>query len=235
MESVGIRRPSWCCGTAQLNAASLLCGMRIDTDGIIMSEAASLARSSVNAPRLFYCWKAQWRGQDELRLGSDSLIGVGLRSRLLGGDQTVRGRLRVTQPNKSMASLPTATGLVVNVISGFFLYLYSKTQDRSLYYYQQLAAMQKFSMAMRCFPPSRPPKRSITRRFVAGSFTQGHVNYTGGRVRSGPRTTRQFQSPVNKPTRSTTLLLAPIMRAQMLRNSSGISAVVILRYDSHAI
>jgi len=56
---------------------------------------------------------------------------------------------RVVQPDKFMASLSTAAGLVVNVISCFFLFLYSKTQDRSLYYYQQLAAMQKFSMAMR--------------------------------------------------------------------------------------
>jgi hypothetical protein len=52
-------------------------------------------------------------------------------------------------PDKFMASLSTAAGLVVNVISGLFLYLHSKTQDRSLYYYQQLAAMQKFSMAIR--------------------------------------------------------------------------------------
>jgi Cyanobacterial TRADD-N associated 2-Transmembrane domain len=52
-------------------------------------------------------------------------------------------------PDKFMASLSTAAGLVVNVISGLFLYLHGRTQDRSLYYYQQLAAMQKFSMAIR--------------------------------------------------------------------------------------
>ena len=50
----------------------------------------------------------------------------------------------------------------------------------------------------------------------------------GGRFPSGPRTIRRFQSPVNTPTRSTTLLLAPLMRTLMLRNSSGISAPAIL-------
>ncbi len=67
-----------------------------------------------------------------------------------------------------------------------------------------------------------------------GRSTKGCL-LQGGLVHSGPRTIRQFQSPVNKPTRSTTLLLAPLMRTLMLRNSSGISAVVILRYDSQAI
>jgi hypothetical protein len=56
---------------------------------------------------------------------------------------------RSAQPDKLMAGLSTAAGCVVNVISGLFLYLHSKTQDRSLHYYEQLARLQKLSIAMR--------------------------------------------------------------------------------------
>lgn len=52
-------------------------------------------------------------------------------------------------PDKLMAGLSTAAGVVVNIISGVFLHLHTKTQIWSLYYYQQLAAMQKLSMAIR--------------------------------------------------------------------------------------
>lgn len=56
---------------------------------------------------------------------------------------------RGTQPDKFMAALSTAAGCIVNLISGLFLYLHSKTQDRSLHYYEQLARLQKLSIAMR--------------------------------------------------------------------------------------
>src|SRR6266446_1952659 len=46
--------------------------------------------------------------------------------------------LRGDQPNTFMASLSTAAGLVVNLLSALFLNLHSKTQDRSLHYYEQL-------------------------------------------------------------------------------------------------
>jgi hypothetical protein len=56
---------------------------------------------------------------------------------------------RVTQPDKFMATLSTAAGCVVNLVSGLFLYLHSKTQDRSLHYYEPLARLQKLSIAIR--------------------------------------------------------------------------------------
>ena len=51
----------------------------------------------------------------------------------------------------------------------------------------------------------------------------------------GPRTNRQFRAPVNTPTRSTTLISAPIMRPPMLSNSSGISAAIVLRHEYHCL
>jgi len=48
-----------------------------------------------------------------------------------------------------MAALSTATGCVVNLVSGLFFHLYSKIQDRSLLYYDRLARMQKLYVAIR--------------------------------------------------------------------------------------
>ena len=56
--------------------------------------------------------------------------------------------LRNASPDTFMASLSTAAGCVINLISGLFLYLHTKTQERSLYYYQQLARIQKLSVAI---------------------------------------------------------------------------------------
>lgn len=52
-------------------------------------------------------------------------------------------------PDTFMASLSTAAGLVVNVVSGLFLYLHHKTQERSLHYYRQLARIQNIALAMK--------------------------------------------------------------------------------------
>jgi hypothetical protein len=56
---------------------------------------------------------------------------------------------RRSEPDKFMAGLSTAAGVVLNLISGSFLYLSSKTQDRSLLYYSQLARLQRISLAVR--------------------------------------------------------------------------------------
>jgi hypothetical protein len=56
---------------------------------------------------------------------------------------------RSSVPDKFMASLTTAAGCVVNAISGLFLFLHSKTQERSLLYYEQLAGLQKLILAIR--------------------------------------------------------------------------------------
>lgn len=52
-------------------------------------------------------------------------------------------------PDTFMASLSTAAGLVVNFVSGLFLYLHHKTQERSLHYYRQLSRIQNIALAMR--------------------------------------------------------------------------------------
>jgi hypothetical protein len=54
---------------------------------------------------------------------------------------------QVAQPDKYMATLSTAAGCVVNLVSGLFLRLHSKTQDRSLHYYEPLARLQKLSIS----------------------------------------------------------------------------------------
>jgi hypothetical protein len=56
---------------------------------------------------------------------------------------------RGSQPNTFMASLSTAAGCVVNLVSALFLHLHSKTQDRSLHYYEQLSRLQQLSIAIR--------------------------------------------------------------------------------------
>jgi hypothetical protein len=56
---------------------------------------------------------------------------------------------RVGQPDKFMVTLSAATGCVINLVSGLFLNLHSKTQDRALSYYEPLARLQRLSMAMR--------------------------------------------------------------------------------------
>jgi len=56
---------------------------------------------------------------------------------------------QIARPDKYMATLSTAEGCVVNLVSGLFLRLHSKTQDRSLHYYEPLARLQKLSIAIR--------------------------------------------------------------------------------------
>ena len=52
-------------------------------------------------------------------------------------------------PDSYMASLSTAAGIVVQVVSGLFLYLHSRTQNQSLYFFQQLTRLQRISIAIR--------------------------------------------------------------------------------------
>ena len=63
-------------------------------------------------------------------------------SMLLGFGTIISGiwlfYFRGVQPDTFMASLSTAAGCVVNLVSALFLYLHSKIQARSLHYYDQL-------------------------------------------------------------------------------------------------
>lgn len=56
---------------------------------------------------------------------------------------------RNDKPDVFMSSLSTAAGMVVNIVSGLFLYLHNKTQNRALLYYQQLAQVRRVAIAMR--------------------------------------------------------------------------------------
>jgi len=82
---------------------------------------------------------------------------------------------RSTQPDKFMTSLSTAAGCVVNLISGLFLYLHSKTQDRSLLYYEQLSRLQKLSIAIRMVDEHKDldtqteARNLVIRELLAGS------------------------------------------------------------------
>lgn len=53
------------------------------------------------------------------------------------------------QPDIFMASLSTAAGCVVNLVSGLFLYLHSKIQAHSLHYFDRLSRLQALSIAIR--------------------------------------------------------------------------------------
>ncbi len=64
---------------------------------------------------------------------------------------------RGDRPNTFMASLSTAAGCVVNLVSALFLHLHSKTQDRSLHYYEQLSRLQHLSIAIRLAEAHKDP------------------------------------------------------------------------------
>lgn len=71
---------------------------------------------------------------------------------------------RSAEPDKFMAGLSTAAGVVLNLISGSFLYLSSKTQDRSLLYYRQLARLQRISLAVRLAEKHLDPEKQAGAR-----------------------------------------------------------------------
>lgn len=52
-------------------------------------------------------------------------------------------------PNAFLTSLSTAAGIIVNIISGLYIYLHNKTQRRALFYYSQLVKLQHLGLAIR--------------------------------------------------------------------------------------
>ena len=65
------------------------------------------------------------------------------------------------EPDKFMGFLSTAAGLVVNVISGWFLFYYSKTQGVQLHYYEQLSSLKKISLAMLLVDEHPDPEKQL--------------------------------------------------------------------------
>jgi hypothetical protein len=54
---------------------------------------------------------------------------------------------------------PLSFTLGIEHISGLFLYLHSKTQGQSLHYYQQLARLQRVSIAIRLAEAHKDPRQ----------------------------------------------------------------------------
>ena len=83
-------------------------------------------------------------------------------SMLLGFGTIIAGvwifYFRTGQPDTFMASLSTAAGVVVNLVSAMFLYLHGKIQDRSLHYYEQLSRLQHISIAIRLAEAHQDPQ-----------------------------------------------------------------------------
>lgn len=100
-------------------------------------------------------------------------------SMLLGFGTIISGiwlfYFRGGQPDTFMASLSTAAGCIVNLVSALFLYLHSKIQARSLYYYDQLSRLQNLSIAIRLVESHEDPaarqdaRNSVIRKLVTGA------------------------------------------------------------------
>jgi hypothetical protein len=86
---------------------------------------------------------------------------------------------RAAQPDKLMAGLSVAAGLVADLISGLFLLLYSKTQERSLHYYAQLARLKRVSLAMRLVSEHDDPiQKTEARNLVIRQLLEDGPNQT---------------------------------------------------------
>jgi hypothetical protein len=87
---------------------------------------------------------------------------------------------RSATPDVFMASLSTGAGIVVNLVSVLFLYLHSKTQDRSIYYFDQLSRLQSLSIAIRLADAHTDPgDRKKARDLVIRELVKGR-NGPGG-------------------------------------------------------
>jgi len=102
-------------------------------------------------------------------------------SMLLGFGTIISGiwlfYFRGSQPDTFMASLSTAAGCVVNLVSALFLYLHSKTQARSLHYSDQLSQLRNLSIAIRLVeshedPNARQEARNLVIRELVTSTRQ---------------------------------------------------------------
>ena len=78
------------------------------------------------------------------------------------------------QPDTFMASLSTAAGVVINLISALFLRLHSKKEDRSLHYYNQLSRLQHLSIAIQLVSAQQDPKaQQEARNLVIRALVSG--------------------------------------------------------------
>jgi hypothetical protein len=74
-------------------------------------------------------------------------------------------------PDSTLASLSLAAGIVSEFISGILIFLHSKTQDRSLYYHQQLAGLQRVAIAIRLAEAHKDPgQEQVARNLLIGEL-----------------------------------------------------------------
>lgn len=70
-----------------------------------------------------------------------------------------------------MSSLAAAAGIVTNLVSGLFLYLHNKTQERSLVYFEKLLKVQRVALAVRLAEIHEPDKGKIVGQAVTHLLT----------------------------------------------------------------
>ena len=83
---------------------------------------------------------------------------------------------RTDKPDVFMTSLSTAAGIVVNIVSGLFIHLHNKTQDRSLHYYQQLAQVQKVATAIRLVEAHKSDHAQVEARNLVIKYLMSGVH-----------------------------------------------------------
>jgi hypothetical protein len=79
--------------------------------------------------------------------------------------------------SESMTWLTTIAGVVTNAVAAMFLYLYNKTHERSLYYYNQLARVQMIDLAIRLVEShgDETEKTKAKNKVIAELLTASHA------------------------------------------------------------
>lgn len=92
---------------------------------------------------------------------------------------------RTEKPDVFMTSLSTAAGIVVNIVSGLFIHLHNKTQDRSLHYYQQLAQVQKVATAIRLVDAHKSDRAQVEARNLVIKYLMSGLQPSSGPALTG--------------------------------------------------
>ena len=82
------------------------------------------------------------------------------------------------QPDKLLASLSTAAGIVINLISALFLYMHNKANARSLVYFNKLLEVQRVALALKIAETSDETRADVLGRVI------DHLLPGGSKVRS---------------------------------------------------
>ena len=94
---------------------------------------------------------------------------------------------RAVQPDKFMASISTAAGCVVNLVSGLFFYLCFKMQERATSYYEQLSQLQKLYVAIRMVENYEPTEQTKARDLVLQELLRSKVVIDATKTKTKPK------------------------------------------------